>query len=399
MTRVVIAGAGIAGLTAAIALAEAGLEVMLLDRSALLGEAGAGLQLSPNATRVLGRLGVLGRVSQTAVKLEAVRIRRGRDGADLARLPLGDEAEARFGAPFLVCHRADLHSALLDAALSHPGVTITTGESLESFASDREQVAVTLRSAEGHHRTVSADGLIGADGLGSTVRSTLAGPSDQPVYSGQTAWRAVIPVERVSAACRLWNSNLWLGRKTHLVHYPVRNGSLVNVVAIVEDRWKGGSAPDFWAVPGDPARLRLAFEGWCAEARALIDAAPDWRIWPLFDRPPLPRWSEDGVTLVGDAAHPMLPFLAQGAAQAIEDGWALGQAVRRHRNGLTTAFAAYEAARRPKADRVQRVSRLQGALYHLGPPASLVRDIGMRALGPDRMLARYDWLYGAGPAS
>jgi salicylate hydroxylase len=393
MTSVVIAGAGIAGLTAALALAEAEVQVTLFDRAPALIEAGAGLQLSPNATRVLARLGLLEAITGTAVRLEGLRMRRGRDGSEVARLPFGDSAEARFGSPFLVTHRADLQAVLLDAVRAHPRVALETGETVEAYAPKGRQVAVTVRSAQAV-KTILADGLIGADGLGSTVRAAIV-KADAAVYCGRTAWRTLIPAERAPAFAQLPNSNLWLGHDAHLVHYPVRGGSLINVVAIVEDRWRDrDDTPDLWAVSGDPARLRKPFESWSLEARTLIAAAPEWRVWPLFDRPELQNWSAGSVTLIGDAAHPMLPFLAQGAAQAIEDGWALGVAARRHPQDLAAAFLDYERMRRSTAERVQRDSRRQGMIYHLGQPAAALRDLAMRTLGTQRLLARYDWLYG-----
>jgi salicylate hydroxylase len=392
MVSVVVTGAGIGGLTAALGLAQAGVDVTLFDRAPVLHEVGAGLQLSPNATGALARLGLLDRIRETAVRPDHVRVRRGRDGTDLARLPLGDIAEARFGAPFLVTHRADLQAALLDAARANERVTLMTGHTVERFVEDGDKVAVSLRSGT-ETRTLMAHGLVGADGLRSRIRSALnPGRHDDRIFCGRTAWRALIPAAQAPAASLLPLSNLWLGRKLHMVHYPVRGGALVNVVAIVEDRWRGDTSETLWTVHGDPAELRGKFAGWAAEARALIEAAPEWRIWPLFDRPPLREWSSGAVTLMGDAAHPMLPFLAQGASQAIEDGWVLGQAVQR-RPRLADAFRLYEQVRRPKADRAQRESRRQGRIYHLGSAGAQLRDAALRLMGQDRMLARFDWLY------
>ncbi len=388
-----IAGAGIGGLAAALQAAAAGRAVTVLDRAAEGSEAGAGVQLSPNACRVLGRMGLLDVVHAAAVRSEAVRIRRGRNGAAVARIPLGDAAERRFGAPFLLIHRGDLHRILLDAARRTPAVTLAHAQAVEGFSDDAGDVAVTVGTAEGP-RTVRASGLVGADGLRSRVRAALFPAEGEPVFSGRTAWRALVPADRAPAFGREPCSNLWLGRNAHLVHYPVRGGALVNVVAIVDDGWRGAGAADLWAVPGDPTALAARFGAWCADARALVAAAPGWRVWPLFDRPPLRAWSRGRVTLLGDAAHPMLPFLAQGAAQAIEDAAALGAAVA-GAGGIERAFAAYAAARRDRTARVQRESRRQGTVYHLGAPASLARDLVMRGLGPAGMLGRYDWLYGA----
>ncbi len=390
---IAVAGAGIGGLTAALALSATGARVAVYDRAPALREAGAGLQLAPNATRVLRRLGLLDRVAAVATRPEGVRIRRGRDGAEVARLDYGVDAERRYGAPFLTVHRADLQAALLDAARTIPTVTIETGTRVTSVAAEgRHRVSLTLESGPSA-RAVSADGLVGADGLHSQIRSLMAMTGDDRRLSNTTAWRALVPADAAPEAARHPVTTLWLGAGLHLVHYPVRTGGLVNVVAVVDQPWTGGSPDDLWAVPGEASVLRARFAPWCAEARALVEAAPDWRIWPLVDRAPLPRWSRDTVTLLGDAAHPMLPFLAQGASQAIEDAGALGEAVTRSPGDLAAAFAAYEAARRPKAARVQRESRRQGLVYHLPAPLAFGRDSVMRVLGPARMLGRYDWLY------
>ncbi len=397
MTTAVVAGAGIAGLAAALALAEAGTDVTIYERAPALRAAGAGLQLAPNATRVLARMGLLDRLRDTAVRIDRLRIRLGRNGTELAGLPFGAEAEARFGMPFLVIHRADLQAVLLDGARAHPAISIETGLAVAGFASEGHRVRVSLRPTDGAGapRTVVADALVGADGIGSAIRAALAGAgADDRLYCGRTAWRALVPADAASPDARAPNSNLWLGRNAHLVHYPVRGGALVNIVAIVGDGWRGEPARDIWAVPGDPAKIAKAYGRWNTEARTLIAAAPEWRVWPLFDRPPLARWSAGPVTLAGDAAHPMLPFLAQGAGQALEDGWALGEAMRQQPGNIEAAFAAYEASRRDKAGRVQRASRRQGVVYHLGRPASMVRDLAIRSMGTRGMLARYDWLYG-----
>lgn len=189
-------------------------------------------------------------------------------------------------------------------------------------------------------------------------------------------------------------SSLWLGRRAHLVHYPLRGGSVVNVVAIVDEDFRAAQGVDFWSSPGDAAALEPRFAAWHASARALLAAASEWRKWPLFDRDPLPSWSAGRVALLGDAAHPMLPFLAQGAAQAIEDAAALGEALAQDRD-IPRGLRAYQAARQARAARVQRESRRQGAIYHLGGPAAWARDSALRALGGANLLARYDWLYDA----
>ncbi len=392
--KVAVIGAGLGGLTAALALARQGCRVELIERSPLLSEAGAGVQLSPNATRVLRSLGLLERIEAEAVKVGRVRIRRSSDGHEIAQVPLGAVAEGRYGAPFLVAHRADVQAILLAAIRSESGVMLRLGERLVAYEASDGDVRLTVQGAT-ERRTLRADGLVGADGLRSAVRARLVEDrGDQPRFSGRLAWRSLVPAGDAPEEARQAVSNLWLGPKAHLVHYPVRGGALINVVAILGSTGPREAAIDGWSVPGDPDRIRAAFRRWSPAARRLIEAAPDWRVWPLFERPALKRWSDGPVTLVGDAAHPMLPFLAQGAAQAIQDGGALAAAV-----GAASDFAggaaAFERVRRPLATRVQRESRRQDTLYHLAGPLAAGRDAVLKWLGPDRMLARYDWLYGA----
>ncbi len=191
-------------------------------------------------------------------------------------------------------------------------------------------------------------------------------------------------------------SSLWLGERAHLVHYPLRGGAVVNVVAIVDEDFRGSGGDEFWSCPGDAAALEARFSYWHASARDLLAAASDWRKWPLFDCDPLASWTAGRVALLGDAAHPMPPFLAQGAAQAIEDAAALGRALARGRD-IEQGLAAYQAARQARAARVLRESRRQGAIYHLSGPAAFLRDAALQALGGARLLARYDWLYDARP--
>ncbi len=393
MARIAVAGAGIGGLAAAIALARAGHSVAVFERSPAPTEAGAGLQLSPNAAAVLRNLGLLDAVRREAVAPAELVIRRGRDGRDIARLPFGAAAEARYGAPFLVTRRADLHDVLLSEARRLP-LALRFGTPVEGWTARGAGLTVRLGGAA-DGEAAEADGLVGADGIFSAVRGRLRGIGPDDVrLSGRTAWRATIDVRHVPDGFAEPRSNLWLGPGAHLVHYPVAGGRQVNVVAITTDAGPDAGAARFWSAPGDPAALARGFRGWWEPARRLLAAAADWRVWPLLDRPPLARWSQGPVTLLGDAAHPMLPFLAQGAAQAIEDAALLAEAAARHPGDIVAAFAVYERGRRPRTARVQTASRRQGAVYHLGFPASAARDLAMRARPAAKLLARYDWLYG-----
>jgi salicylate hydroxylase len=390
---IIIAGAGIAGLSAALAFARTGRRVLVLEKAAALTEAGAGIQLSPNASRHLQHWGVLERLRGAALAPRAVVVRRARDAALLARLPL-DDAEKRWGAPYLVAHRADLQKALLEAVAAQPRIELRLGIGVAGFAADEEQVAVGAKHGLIRLRFDGA-ALIGGDGLWSDVRQRLALPGDSPPSAaGRTAWRATISATQLPEEFAAPEVNLWLGKRAHLVHYPLRGGTHVNVVAIAEDSAVGCDPANFWSETRDLAILKQAFARWDETAQTLLSAPADWRSWQLFDGAPLQHWSKGCVTLIGDAAHPMLPFLAQGAAQGIEDAAALEQALSAN-NDIAAAFQIYETARSARAARIQAASRRQGEIYHMAGPAALARDIVMRIVGR-RMLTRQDWLYASG---
>ena len=393
MLHIAVAGAGIGGLACALALDQAGCKVTLFEKTTGAAEAGAGLQLSPNATAALRQLGVLDRVRQDAVVPLVLAIGRGRDGRVLARLPLGPEADRRFGAPFLVTMRADLHQALREAAQGRPGISLRTATALSGWRKAGAQLS--LHVADDDQAREIFDGLVGADGLHSTVREKLGFDRGEAVDGARTAWRTTIDTTQVPALFRAPQSNLWLGPGAHIVHYPVAGGRLINLIAALDEPRQGLFEPSLWSTPGDPEEIGSRFAGWAGPLRQLIAAAPAWGKWPLIERAPLRRWSDGRVTLLGDAAHPMLPFLAQGAAQAIEDAVALGRAVDTHGGDVAEAFLAYEAERRPRTARIQAQSHRQGTIYHFGPPASALRDMVLRLTPPARLLARYDWLYGA----
>jgi salicylate hydroxylase len=388
--RALIAGAGIGGLCAGLCLVRAGFEVAIFEQADALEEAGAGLQISPNASVILRRLGVLERFRAAALEPQAILVRRARDGAVLAQLPLGD-AERRWGAPYLLAHRADLQRALVAAVAAEPAIALRTGATVTDFSARSD--AVTMSLVDGSEAT--GDFLICADGVRSKLREKLVGAGRDVSGPRRTAWRALVPAASVAPEMLWPDSNLWLGPGAHVVHYPLRGGSVVNLVAVLDTGPKVLPLEAGWSTPGDPAFLLRRFEAWAEPLRDLIAAAPDWRIWPLVERAPLARWSVGRVALLGDAAHPMLPFLAQGAALAIEDAAALGQALSSH-SDIEPGLETYQAMRQARADRVQRDSRTQGTIYHLWGPAALARDLAMRAAGGRSLLARYAWLYRVG---
>ena len=393
--RAIIAGAGIAGLTTAIALIQAGFSVAIYERANTLDEFGAGLQLTPNATRILARLSVLDRALPLASRPRAVLVLRGSDDRELVRMPL-DGAERRWGAAYLVIHRADLQRALLDAVRSQPGVELTLGTTVLDFANRGERLSVGLVRGVIQTRD-EADLLIGADGLRSQVRDLLGlGAQDQAEFAGRIAYRALVNADDANVQ---WTKNivLRLGRDAHLVQYPLRGGSLTNLVATI-----GSATPTRGVNHADReederargSSLEDAFSGWSREARWLTKAPAQWRPWPLYHRSPISSFSLGRVALVGDAAHPMVPFLAQGAAQAIEDAGAIGRILAQVQD-IPAALSTYSRDRVARAGRVQREAIKLGRIYHMSGPWAFARDTTMRLLGPRGLIERYDWLYGA----
>jgi salicylate hydroxylase len=389
---IVVAGAGIGGLTAALAIAGKGFGVALIDKAERLEETGAGIQLSPNATRVLLRLGLRERLLPSIVVPEAVFIKSAA-GRGLARLPLGPRAEKRYGAPYWIIHRGDLQAALLAAVRDHPDITLTLGAAADACAAHPN--GITVQALRGDRVEETHGGaLVGADGLWSTVR-TLLGETDEPVFARRTAWRALVPASAIAPQWREPNVHLWLGRGAHLVHYPVRAGAMVNIVAIAGDARPSAG----WSTAGsaDEVLSRFAKDTWAEPARELLARPTQWLKWPLYDRAPWRQPGRGPVTLMGDAAHPMLPFLAQGAAMAIEDAAVLATALAATPADPAAAMRRYEQARRPRTTKVQRAARANDKNYHLGGPAAALRNLAMMCLGGRLLLARYGWLYGWRP--
>lgn len=391
---VVVVGAGIAGLTLAISLARAGLRVVVLERAMRLSEVGAGLQLSPNATNVLLNLGLGSALDATGVRPEAVTIRSALTGADIVRMPLGKSMIARYGAPYIVIHRADLQSLLLHALGEEPRVRLKLGVETLAYRQGAEGVEVDIRSEDGEE-TVAGALLVGADGVRSQVRQAVIG-GGKALYSGHTAWRATLPVASWSAAARHADeTGLWLGARAHLVHYPIDAGRQVNLVAVVDDDWR----EEGWDAPGDPAEIAAVFADWPETVRSLVALPESWRRWALCAAPASRPWVRGRTVLVGDAAHAMLPFVAQGAAMAIEDARVLTAALTRGREPtIAGRLHAYEARRRARVESVVRMARRNGAIYHLGGLAAKARDLTLAIAGADRLLAAMDWIYGWRPA-
>jgi salicylate hydroxylase len=386
---IVIVGAGIGGLGLALALARSGFASTVLEQAEQLEETGAGIQLSPNATRILLDLGLGEALRASAVGPEAVRVVSA-SGREIVRVPLGSAAAQRYGAPYWVLHRADLQAALLAAVAATPQVTLRLGSRVENYALHDGGVAVQCRMGL-ESIAMRGAALVGADGLWSTTRARIDGKA-APRFGRRSAWRALVPAELVPSEFRAATVHLWLGREGHLVHYPVKAGAMINIVAIVDDRWEGQG----WSETGLRDELLARFEQreWHASARALLNIPDRWLKWALYDRAPIRTAGNGPVTLLGDAAHPVLPFLAQGAALAIEAAWVLAQALAATPEDPATAMRVYETRRYARVRKVQRAARANGLLYHLSGLPAFARDRAMQVLGGEGMLKRYDWLYG-----
>jgi salicylate hydroxylase len=392
--RAIVAGAGIAGLTAAIALVRAGFTVAIYERANSLDEFGAGLQVTPNAARILARLGVLEQVLPHASRPRAVVVLRGSDNTELMRIPL-DAAEPRWGAAYLVIHRADLQRALIDAVRGQSAIELTLGATVLNFADNGGRLSVGLARGVTQTRD-EADLLIGADGLRSRVRDQLGfGAQDQVEFAGRIAYRAFVNAD-ANGQCTQ-SIILRLGKEAHLVQYPLRGGSITNLVATIRSATPTGGVNHADREEEEVASrssLENAFSGWSREARLLTKAPARWRAWPLYHRPPISSFSLGRVALVGDAAHPMVPFLAQGAAQAIEDAGALGRILAQAQD-IPAALSMYSRDRVARAGRVQREALKLGRIYHMSGPLAFARDATMRLLGTRGLIERYDWLYRA----
>jgi len=378
-----IAGGGIAGLAGAIGLARAGRDVVVFEQAETFAELGAGVQIGPNGMRALQCLGAWEALAPLTVAPRRILVSDGLSGRMLNEIVLGRKFSDRYGASYRVAHRGDLLAALLATARALPGIEFKTGISVRGFDWSHDRAIVHLDPGD----AFEADALIGADGLHSAVRARLLGDT-APDYAGHVLYRALVPIETVPISVQIDCVALWLCPRGHVVHYPVSGGRMMNIVAACE-----APAADLgWGHPAAAADVLAGLPRAVPALAAVLEAARDWRQWPAADRPPAGRWGEGPVTLIGDAAHPILPYLAQGAAMALEDAVVLARCLGAG-PAPADGFRAYERRRRPRVARLARLSRRQGRIYHLRDPLRLARNAVLSAMPSNLFLKHLDWLY------
>jgi salicylate hydroxylase len=378
---IAVIGGGLGGSAAALSLLKAGFDVQVYERARVLREVGAGIVLTPNVTRILHRLGFAAALEALGIAPIAFHQRRWDDGRTLLRTLVNNVP----GKPAMVytSHRSDVLSMLIGAL---PPERLHLGHRMTAFDDRGDRVA--LEFANGVR--AEADIVVGADGIHSTVRELLFG-AEHPRFTGCVAYRGLVPAERLSALALPREQQIWMGPGKHFVHYPVSTGRLVNFVCLIDrDAWTKES----WTEPGDIADALAAYEGWHSQVRSIISAVEETFVWGLFDRAPLARWSVNRVTLLGDACHPMLPFLAQGAAQAIEDGATLAAVLARSGEDVAAALARYQALRLPRTARIQAVAAGNKTRNHLPDgPEQRARDAAMAAGEAQWSIGASAWVY------
>jgi 3-hydroxybenzoate 6-monooxygenase len=383
--QVLIVGGGIGGLTAALALARQGIPSQVIEQASEFKEIGAGIQLGPNAFWMLDVLGLTEPISALAVFPNNLIMMDSIGGEEITRISLGAAFRKKFHHPYALIHRADLHNVLLDACRKSNRIRLDALQKVVTVDETRDGIAVKTESGK-DYRGVA---LIGADGLWSTIRQIVVGDG-KPKPAGHITYRAVLPRSEIPEQYRWNDMGFWAGEKVHFVLYPLRTGELYNLVAVFHsDRYEEG-----WDSFGDPAELHERFAGKCEPVRTLLNKIESWRMWVLCDRPPIKEWSKGRITLLGDAAHPMLQYLAQGACMSIEDAVCLADKVVAKDGDYAAAFQAYQQARYLRTGRAQIMARIYGEFYHAGGVAKELRNMMLGSRTPEDAMAGMEWLYG-----
>lgn len=391
--KIIIAGAGIGGLAAALSLQAKGFSVVVLEQAPELKALGAGIQLSPNATRVLLALGLGAALAQVTIKPGGKMIRLWNTGQSWKLFDLGAEATERHGSPYMMLYRPELHAIMVDALAARAPGALRLGARIVDAAQTDTKVSVTLASGE----RIEGDALIGADGVHSVVRARFIA-EDKPRFSGCTAWRGVIPIEKLPASMQGTEGVNWVGPGGHVIHYPISAGRLVGFTGIVE---REGWYTESWTETGTLEECLADFEGWHEDIHALIRQVPTPMRWAMMVRDPLTNWSLGRVTLLGDAAHPTLPFLAQGAGMAIEDGCIIARAIEAYADNLPDAMRSYQATRLERTTRIVLASAANTRRFHsqeLADPAGASAYVEREWLKSDAR-GVYDWLFAYRPES
>lgn len=382
--QALIVGGGIGGLAAALALARQGIGATVLEQADQIGEIGAGIQLGPNAFAAFDALGVGDRARARAVYTDRMVMMDAVDGQEVASVPVGEAFRQRFGNPYAVIHRADVHQSLLEGVQETKLIEFRTSVRVTQI--EQDDAGVTVRDHDG--RVYRGDALIGCDGVRSVVREHLVG--DPVRVSGHVVYRAVVDAADFPEDLR-WNAPaIWVGPNCHLVHYPLRGGEQYNLVVTFHSR-----QPETWGVTdGSPEEVNSYFDGICERPRRLLALPKSWKRWATADREPIARWSWGRATLLGDAAHPLLQYLAQGACMALEDAVTLGEALRAAEGDFESAFGRYERSRITRTARVVLSTREMGRLYHAKDVERLVRNDLWKGRTPERFYDALEWLYG-----
>lgn len=401
--RILIAGAGLAGLTSALALAERGFSVSIMEKAPALSEVGAGLQLAPNATRLLARLGIMDDLLPHAVSPHALYLMDGIKAQPFMRMELGAQAKQRWNAPYITCHRADLQAALLKAVRDHPLITLQLGANVLShhIMADKVTIRIDYNDQITDH---SGQLLLGCDGVWSAQRARLphgtpafnnpAPDSTRARFTDHIAWRTTLPAEQVPLSFLQslqddLSVSAWLGQNAHLIAYPIKKGKAYNFVAITDGEDIGAS----WDMKGDSAALIRRFKDWSPAVTDVLKAAPQWTFWPMFEMPEPKLVLDNRLVLLGDASHAMTPFAAQGAAMAIEDAACLAAHLSPDENNHAKALAAFEQQRLVRIAKVARRGKLNRIAYHASGPLALGRNLLFRFRKSEKFLADLDWLY------